>query len=188
MIFFFLASNLTIQLRPVSIPMSQFWMHLKWLIPQSIFCWFTLLSSSCTVANLQRSSLASKKSLSPAAFWAGTGLVVDLTRFHPRNTQPWKQQPPVPVSPLLSVQSKYTYTQSKGGKQRHRAVRKVQLYSQLERKCLGASKWQLKQQSPCEQIFGCIFYMVMIRIYYLTADSMFSLSQAPAEDASPKSW
>lgn len=45
----------------------------------------------------------------------------------------------------------------------------------------------IKAKSPCEQIFGCIFYMVMIWIYYLTADSMFSLSKAPTEDASTKS-
>lgn len=45
----------------------------------------------------------------------------------------------------------------------------------------------IRAKSPCEQIFGCIFYMVMIWIYYLTADSMFSLSKAPTEDASVKS-
>lgn len=58
-VLFFLASNLKIQLRPGSIAMGQFGMHSEGVVPQSTFCWFTLFSHSCNVANLQRPSLFS---------------------------------------------------------------------------------------------------------------------------------
>lgn len=78
-----------------------------------------------------------------------------------KKSSSWRHRPSEPGSPLLSIQSEYSqkseHSQSKGGKRRHWAMGKVQLYSQLDRKWLGVSKWQLKQQSPCEQIFGCIF-------------------------------
>lgn len=45
----------------------------------------------------------------------------------------------------------------------------------------------IKAKSPREQIFGCIFNMVMIWIYYLSAVTMFTHAKAPTEDASTKS-
>lgn len=145
-----------------------------------LFSWLTLLFSNCTVATPPRSSSASKKSLSPNCTLSCNWFIDDFNKILPEKS-------PILEDPSIRASFSLLSEELKAGKQRHRAERKVQLYSQLQRKWLGASKWQLKQNLHVNRFLAVFFYMVMIWIYYLSADSMFSHSKAPTEDASTKS-
>lgn len=159
-------------------------MHLGWVAHQPIFCWLMSLFSSCTVATPPRSSSASKKSLSPNCTLSSNWFINGFNKIPPKKG-PLLEAPSIRASSsLLSEESKKVHAQREG-KQRHRAARKVQLYSQLERKWLGASKWQLKQNLLENRFLAVFFYTVMIWIYYLTADSMFS-SHKPQQKMHPQ--
>lgn len=157
-------------------PMYQFWIQLDWVARQPFVLLAHIAFQKLHCSNPSKVFFSFQEVTVPQLHW----FIDDFNKILPEKS-------PILEDPSLRASFSLLSEELKAGKQRHRAERKVQLYSQLQRKWLGASKWQLKQNLHVNRFLAVFFYMVMIWIYYLSADSMFSHSKAPTEDASTKS-